>query len=48
MNRRLPLCQDETFTAAPSVGQNTDAVLAEMLGYDEARIATLRDNGAIG
>jgi len=48
MNRRLPLCQDESFTTAPSIGQNTDAVLAEILGYDEARIVTFGDKGAIG
>jgi CoA:oxalate CoA-transferase len=45
---KLSRSNDETFTAAPSLGQNTDAVLTEILGYDEARIATLRDNGAIG
>jgi CoA:oxalate CoA-transferase len=45
---KLSRSNDETFTAAPSVGQNTDAVLAEILGFDEDRIATLRDNGAIG
>lgn len=33
--------------AVPSVGEHTDAVLAE-LGYDAARIAVLRAGGAVG
>lgn len=31
----------------PLLGQHTDEVLAELLGYDAARIAALRDQGAI-
>ncbi len=33
---------------APEPGQHTDAVLHELLGYDDARIADLRDAGALG
>jgi len=33
---------------APSAGQHTDEVLAEVLGYDDARIAALHDAGALG
>ena len=33
---------------APTVGQHTDAVLRDVLGYDDARIATLRDAGTFG
>ncbi len=33
-------------TAAPTLGQDTDAILAE-LGYDEAAIAALREQGAV-
>ena len=33
---------------APSAGQHTDEVLAEVLGYDDARIAALHDSGALG
>ncbi len=32
----------------PLLGQHTDEVLQQVLGYDEARIAELRDAGAIG
>ena len=35
-------------TPAPSVGQHTDEVLREVLGYDEARIRALREQGALG
>jgi crotonobetainyl-CoA:carnitine CoA-transferase CaiB-like acyl-CoA transferase len=37
-----------TPTPAPSVGQHTDQVLREVLGYDEARIRALREKGALG
>jgi len=33
---------------APEVGQHTDAVLRDVLGYDEARVAQLREDGALG
>jgi crotonobetainyl-CoA:carnitine CoA-transferase CaiB-like acyl-CoA transferase len=33
--------------AAPSVGQHTDEVLGEVLGYDAARLAALRATGAL-
>jgi crotonobetainyl-CoA:carnitine CoA-transferase CaiB-like acyl-CoA transferase len=33
---------------APEVGQHTDEVLGELLGYDRARIAALRQGGAFG
>jgi crotonobetainyl-CoA:carnitine CoA-transferase CaiB-like acyl-CoA transferase len=35
-------------TKAPTVGQHSDEVLAEVLGYDDARIAALRESGALG
>jgi crotonobetainyl-CoA:carnitine CoA-transferase CaiB-like acyl-CoA transferase len=37
-----------TPTHAPTVGQHTDEVLREVLGYDEARIRALRGKGALG
>jgi crotonobetainyl-CoA:carnitine CoA-transferase CaiB-like acyl-CoA transferase len=33
---------------APQTGQHTDEVLREVAGYDEARIAALREKGAFG
>jgi crotonobetainyl-CoA:carnitine CoA-transferase CaiB-like acyl-CoA transferase len=38
----------EQPTRSPKLGQHTDDVLADVLGYDEARIAELRDAGALG
>lgn len=35
-------------TKAPTPGQHTDAILTEVLGYDEARIAELRAAGTFG
>ena len=35
-------------TQAPTVGQHTDQVLREVLGYGEARIRALREKGALG
>ena len=33
---------------APTVGQHTEAVLRDVLGYDADRIAALRSDGALG
>ena len=33
---------------APTVGQHTEDVLRSALGYDDAKIAALRESGAIG
>jgi crotonobetainyl-CoA:carnitine CoA-transferase CaiB-like acyl-CoA transferase len=35
-------------TRAPTVGQHTDNVLRDVLGYDDARVAALREAGALG
>ena len=45
---KLSRTGEESFTPAPTVGQNTDEVLTGILGYDEARIASLKNEGAIG
>lgn len=37
-----------TPSMAPTVGQHTDDVMADVLGYDDARIAELRDQGTFG
>jgi crotonobetainyl-CoA:carnitine CoA-transferase CaiB-like acyl-CoA transferase len=34
--------------AAPAVGQHTDEVIREILGYDEDRLARLSEAGAFG
>ena len=34
--------------AAREAGRDTDAVLRDVLGYDDARIAALRESGALG
>jgi crotonobetainyl-CoA:carnitine CoA-transferase CaiB-like acyl-CoA transferase len=34
-------------TKAPEVGEHTEAVLRDVLGYDDATIASLKDAGAI-
>jgi crotonobetainyl-CoA:carnitine CoA-transferase CaiB-like acyl-CoA transferase len=33
---------------APTVGQHSDAVLRDVLGYDDARLAQLKESGALG
>jgi len=33
---------------APTVGQHTDAVLRDVLGYDDAQVSALRQSGALG
>ena len=34
-------------SAPPTLGQHTDELLADVLGYDDARIAALKDAGAV-
>jgi crotonobetainyl-CoA:carnitine CoA-transferase CaiB-like acyl-CoA transferase len=40
--------EQPTPAHAPTVGEHTDAVLTDVLGYDAARIKTLRDAGVLG
>jgi formyl-CoA transferase len=35
-------------TRSPLLGEHTDEILREVLGFDEARIAEVRDAGALG
>ena len=42
---KLSRNNEESFTAAPAVGQDTDEVLSGILGYDESMIAELKDQG---
>ena len=37
----------EPMTAAPVLGQHTEEVLREVLGYDPARVADLRARGVV-
>jgi CoA:oxalate CoA-transferase len=43
---KLSRTAEESFTAAPMLGQDTDDVLGNILGYDPERIASLRQKGA--
>jgi crotonobetainyl-CoA:carnitine CoA-transferase CaiB-like acyl-CoA transferase len=45
---KLSRTGEESFSAAPEVGQDTDQVLSELLGYDPARIDELKKQGAAG
>ena len=51
-NVRLPIRYSRTPVvdpvAAPTVGQHTDEVIREILGYDEDRLARLSEAGAFG
>jgi crotonobetainyl-CoA:carnitine CoA-transferase CaiB-like acyl-CoA transferase len=44
---KLSRNNEESFTAAPHIGQQTNQVLRDMLGYEEAAIAALKEQGAI-
>ena len=35
-------------TKAPTLGEHTETVLGDVLGYDADKIARLRDKGALG
>jgi crotonobetainyl-CoA:carnitine CoA-transferase CaiB-like acyl-CoA transferase len=45
---KLSRTDEESFTAAPTIGQDTDQVLSELLGYDAALIDGLRKKGVAG
>jgi crotonobetainyl-CoA:carnitine CoA-transferase CaiB-like acyl-CoA transferase len=45
---RLSRTPAQVERAGPTIGQDTDRVLRELLGYDDARIASLRAAGALG
>ena len=45
---KLSRTNEESFSAAPAVGQDTDEVLSGILGYDESMIAELKDQGVAG
>jgi crotonobetainyl-CoA:carnitine CoA-transferase CaiB-like acyl-CoA transferase len=45
---KLSRTGEDSFTAAPMVGQDTDEVLGGILGYDATSIAKLREKGVAG
>lgn len=45
---KLSEAGEDSFGTPPLLGEHTDAVLRDFLGYDEARIARLRADGVIG
>ena len=38
---------EETFTPPPLLGQHTDQILTELLGYSAEKVAALRKAGAV-
>ena len=45
---KLSRSNEESFSPAPVLGQNTDEVLHQMLGYDSDQILALRQQEIIG
>ncbi|MBB3047042.1 crotonobetainyl-CoA:carnitine CoA-transferase CaiB-like acyl-CoA transferase [Litorivivens lipolytica] len=45
---KLSRTNEESFTPAPLLGENTDELMREVLGYDETTTAELKANGVIG
>jgi crotonobetainyl-CoA:carnitine CoA-transferase CaiB-like acyl-CoA transferase len=45
---KLSRTNEESFSAAPLVGQHTNAVLSGLLGYEAQAIEELRRQGVVG
>jgi len=45
---KLSLDDEDSYTAPPLPGQQTDAILQRLLGYDQARIAALKRLEVLG
>ena len=45
---KLSRTNEENFQAAPLIGQHTDEVLGQLLGYDAAKLSVLRERKIIG
>lgn len=45
---KLSRNENESFSPAPKLGQDTDQVLSDILKLSEQAIASLKDNGAVG
>ena len=44
---KMSRSNQETYSAAPEIGHDTDRVLRELLGYEDERMALLRERGLI-
>ncbi|MDP5071040.1 MAG: CoA transferase [Congregibacter sp.] len=44
---KLSRTDEESFSPAPLLGQHTDSVLRDVLGYSDAQLAGLREKGAV-
>lgn len=44
---KLSRNNEESFSAAPKLGQHTDSVLGQLLGYDPDQISTLKQQGVV-
>lgn len=45
---KLSRTSEESFSEAPLLGQHTDQVLSELLGYNDSKLSSLRSEKAIG
>jgi len=45
---KLSRNNEESFSPAPKLGQDTDSVLGQLLGYNSGQISRLRQQGAVG
>ncbi len=45
---KLSRTNEESFSPAPLLGQHTDEVFKELIGYDDAKLAELKQKGVIG
>ncbi|WP_320837212.1 CoA transferase [Zhongshania sp.] len=45
---KLSRNNEESFTPAPLLGQHTDELMRDVLGYDNADVASLKEQGVIG
>jgi len=45
---KLSRNNEESFSPAPKLGQDTDTVLGQLLDYDPDQISTLKQQGVIG
>ncbi len=45
---KLSRTGEETFSPAPLLGEHTDEVFSELLGYSAEEIGSLREQGVIG